>query len=75
MTTRIREQIERVTDLKTKGTLTITTAVIEIPPGVPEEPLASQVQRVADSVNAMIMQSVGQESVQRESDLQATFKA
>jgi hypothetical protein len=75
MTTRIREQIERVTDLKTKGTLSITTAVVEIQAGAPEEPLASQVQRVADSVNAMIMQRVGQESAQRESDLQPTFKA
>jgi sigma-B regulation protein RsbU (phosphoserine phosphatase) len=75
MTTRIREQIERVTDLKTKGTLTITTAVVEISAGAPEEPLASQVQRVADSVNAMIMEIVGQESAQRESDLQATFQA
>jgi len=71
ITMRIREQLERMTDLKSKGTLTITTTPIEVSPAAPEEPLAQQVQRVADSVNAMIMRIVGQESARRESDLPA----
>jgi hypothetical protein len=75
MTTRIREQIERVTDIKAKGTLTITTAPIEIDPPAPDEPLMKQVQRVAEAVNAMIMKIVVQESAQRASDLKANFKA
>ena len=75
MTTRIREQIERVTDIRAKGTLTITTAPIEIGPAAPDEPLMKQVQRVADSVNAMIMKIVVQESAQRAIDLKANFKA
>ena len=32
MTARIRAQLERITDLKTKSTLTITTAPVEIQP-------------------------------------------
>ncbi|HLW86155.1 MAG TPA: hybrid sensor histidine kinase/response regulator [Candidatus Sulfotelmatobacter sp.] len=69
MTMRIREQVERMTDLKAKGTLTITTVPIEFALAAPEETLPQQVQRVADSVNAMIMKIVGQESARRESDL------
>lgn len=75
MTKRIREQIERATDLKAKGSLTISTTPIEVSAGAPEEPLGEQVQRVADTVNAMIMKIVGQESAQRELDLKANFKA
>jgi signal transduction histidine kinase len=75
MTMRIREQLERMTDLKTKGTLTITTVPIELSPAAPEEPLAQQVQRVAESVNAMIMNIVGQESARREGDLKTNSKA
>lgn len=75
MTTRIRGQIERAVDLKSHCTLTITTTPIELSPAAPEEPLASRVQRVADSVNAMIMTIAGQESAQRRVDLKANFKA
>ena len=74
MTTRIREQIERATDIKAKGTLTITTTPIEVSPATVQESLGEQVQRVADIVNGMIMKIVGQESAQREIDLKANFK-
>src|SRR3984957_4139398 len=74
MTTRIREQIERATDIKAKGTLTITTTPIEDSPATVQESLGEQVQRVADIVNGMIMKIVGQESAQREIDLKANFK-
>jgi phosphoserine phosphatase RsbU/P len=58
MTTRIREQIERVTDLKTKCTVTITTLPVELPAGNPEATLEQQVQTVAEHVTHMIMESV-----------------
>ncbi len=61
MTTRIREQLERIGDLTSKGTLTITTTAVELPPPVPGESLQDQVQRVADSVNAMVMSTLGRE--------------
>ncbi|MFY9558742.1 MAG: hybrid sensor histidine kinase/response regulator [Terriglobales bacterium] len=59
MTTRIREQLERIADLKTKGTLTITTAPVELASSDPGLPLAGQVQAVADRVTEMIMMSLG----------------
>src|SRR4029077_20380983 len=46
MTTRIREQLERVSDLKTKCTLTIATVPVELPPSHPGETLEQQVQTV-----------------------------
>jgi sigma-B regulation protein RsbU (phosphoserine phosphatase) len=58
MTTRIREQIERVTDLKTKCTVTITTLPVELPAGNPAATLEQQVQTVAEHVTHMIMESV-----------------
>jgi hypothetical protein len=57
MTTRIREQLERVTDLKTKCNLTITTVPVESPPGQMGETLEEQVQTVAASVTRMIVTS------------------
>ncbi len=65
----------RVSDIKAKGTLIITTAPIEVAAAAPDEPLMKQVQRVADAVNVMIMKIVVQESAQRASDLKANFKA
>ncbi|HEY6336979.1 MAG TPA: hybrid sensor histidine kinase/response regulator [Candidatus Sulfotelmatobacter sp.] len=62
MTMRIREQLERMTDLKTKGTLAITAIPVEVSPAAPDEPLGQQVQRLADSVNAMIMKVADQAS-------------
>ncbi len=56
MTTRIREQLERVTDLKVKSTLTITTLPIELPSS--NATLEQQVQAVAERVTQMIKESV-----------------
>jgi len=55
MTTRIREQLERVPDLKTKCTLTITTVPVEIPSAGEAVALPERVQSVADCVTRMIM--------------------
>src|SRR5580658_892433 len=58
MTTRIREQLERVADLKVKSTLTITTLPVEPPSGNPDATLEQQVQAVAERVTQMIKESV-----------------
>ncbi len=58
MTTRIREQLERIPDLKSKAGLTITTAPIEILPGDVSGSLEKQVQSVADRTTKMIMLSM-----------------
>jgi len=55
MTTRIREQLDRVTDLKTKCTVTITTLPVELPSAGPDESLDRQVQAVADRLTQMIL--------------------
>ena len=55
MTTRIREQLERVPDLKTKCTLTITTVPVEIPSAGEAVALPERVESVADCVTRMIM--------------------
>ena len=57
MTTRIREQLERVTDLKTKCNLTITTVPVELPSGNLGKTLEEQVETVAASVTKMIVTS------------------
>ena len=57
MTARIREQLERVSDLKTKCTLNITTVPVELPPPGPDESLEQQVQTVADRVTQTILVS------------------
>jgi signal transduction histidine kinase len=57
MTARIREQLERAPDLKTKCTLTITTLPIELPPDPEGGTLEQQVQAVADCVTQMILTS------------------
>jgi signal transduction histidine kinase len=57
MTTRIREQLERVSDLKTKCTLTVTTVPVELPSENPGETLEQQVQTVADRITQMILTS------------------
>jgi len=54
MTTRIREQLERIPDLKTKCTLTITTLPVEIP-SENLGTLEQQVQVVAGCVTRMIL--------------------
>ena len=55
MTTRIREQLERVPDLKTKCTVTITTVPVELASAGATVALPEQVQSVADCVTKMIM--------------------
>jgi hypothetical protein len=55
MTTRIREQLERVPDLKAKCTMTITTVPVELPSGNLGETLEQQVQTVASCVTQMIL--------------------
>jgi hypothetical protein len=57
MTTRIREQLEHLSELKGKCTLTITTLPVEFPSGNPEGSLEEQVQGVADRVTQMILAS------------------
>jgi signal transduction histidine kinase len=57
MTTRIREQLERLSELKAKCTLTITTLPVELPSDNPGGNLQEQVQRVADRVTQMIVAS------------------
>jgi hypothetical protein len=58
MTTRIREQLERVSDLKTKCTLTITTVPVELPSDNPGGTLEQQVQTLAGHVTQMILTSM-----------------
>ncbi len=55
MTTRIREQLERLSDLTAKCKLTITTLPVELPPGHADATLDQQVQNVASSVTQMIL--------------------
>jgi signal transduction histidine kinase len=58
MTTRIREQLERITDLKTKCTLTITAAPVQLPSADSNESLDQQVQGMASCVTQMILTSM-----------------
>lgn len=55
MTTRIRQQIERVPDLKAKCNLTLTTMPIELPSEKPEDTVEQRVQSLADRVTQMIL--------------------
>jgi len=59
MTARIREQLERVPDLKAKCTLTIMSSAVELPAAISgqsfsSEPLEQQVQALADHITGMI---------------------
>jgi signal transduction histidine kinase len=58
MTTRIRQQLERVIDLDAKCTVTITAAPLELPCGHAAGDLKQQVQTVAGCVTQAIMASV-----------------
>lgn len=55
MTTRIREQLERVPDLKAKCTLTIAASPVEIPQQRADAAPDQQVQALADCVTQMIL--------------------
>ena len=63
MTTRIRSQLERNAGFKTKTTLRINAAPVEItPPGSPQS-LAEQVHGVASEVTEMIMASMASRQI------------
>jgi signal transduction histidine kinase len=55
MATRIREQLERMPDLKTKCTLTITAVPVELAEEKPDATLEQQVETVAGCVTQMIL--------------------
>jgi len=63
MTTRIREQLECVPDLKAKCMLAITTVSVQLPASGEGEPLEKQVQGVADCVTQMILRSMERKPV------------
>jgi signal transduction histidine kinase len=62
MTTRIREQLERIPDLKNKCTVTIMAAQVELPPAIFSQPLQDQVRCMADTLTQMIKESLKRKS-------------
>jgi hypothetical protein len=58
MTARIRGQLDRVADLKTKCTVTISTVPVEISSDNAAAPIEQQVQTVADCVTQMIFKTM-----------------
>jgi hypothetical protein len=58
MTTRIREQLERIEHLKDKSTVAISALPIELSPPAADESLEKQVQSLADGVTQMILRSM-----------------
>lgn len=58
MTTRIREQLERIDQLKEKCSVAISALPIEVPAGSADESLEKQVQMLADGVTQMILRSM-----------------
>jgi signal transduction histidine kinase len=58
MTARIREQLERVPDLKSKCTVTLMAAPVDLPSDLSRQPLEQQVQTVAERVTGMITGSM-----------------
>ncbi len=58
MSTRIREQLENVTGVKEKGTLTISTAPVDVPPANAGDSLEQQIQTVAGCIMGMVMSSL-----------------
>jgi hypothetical protein len=61
MATRIREQLERLDDLTSKATVTITMNPIEVSPGASGEGLKDQIDRVAERVTGMVLQAMGRD--------------
>jgi signal transduction histidine kinase len=57
MTTRIREQLQRVDELQSKCTITISAVPIELP-AERGETLEQQVQALADCVNEMVLKNM-----------------
>ncbi len=58
MTTRIREQLERIDQLKEKCSVAISALPIEVPASSADESLEKQVQMLADGVTQMILRSM-----------------
>ena len=58
MTERIREQLERIADLKNKAILTIIPAAVELPAGISALPLHEQVQKMSEVASGMIAMSL-----------------
>ncbi len=63
MTTRIREQLERLSELKAKCTLTITTLPVELASDIAGESLELQLQNVADRITQTILASRGRKQM------------
>jgi signal transduction histidine kinase len=63
MTTRIREQLERVPALTTKSALTITTVPVELPSGKADATLEQQVQTLAGCLTQMILTNMERKQV------------
>ena len=58
MTTRIREQLEKLEELKDKGTVAISTLPVEFLPAAADESIDQQVQAVADRVSQMVLKGL-----------------
>lgn len=58
MTSRIRGQLERIPELQSKCTLTISTSPVELPAATAEKTVQQQVQILADCVRDMIVQNM-----------------
>jgi signal transduction histidine kinase len=58
MSTRIREQLEKIADFSSKANLTITTTPIEIEPAAAGETLSVQIDRVAEQITGMVLQAM-----------------
>jgi signal transduction histidine kinase len=61
MTTRIREQLERVEELKTRGTVSVTAQPVELSAEISAAALPEQVRAVADRVTEMIVKGIEQQ--------------
>lgn len=63
MMTRIREQLEKVADLKASGELALSAAAVTVPD--PTRPLEEQVQEVATRVTEMARLALGPEQISK----------
>jgi hypothetical protein len=59
MTARIRAQLDKIADLKSKSTMTITCAPVELETLAPLPPMPRQVGAVAQQVTDMILSGMG----------------
>ena len=58
MTTRMREQLEKIPGLKEKGALTISTAPVDVQPAPDGKSLEQQIEAVAGCISGMVMSSL-----------------